>query len=123
MPFLPVLFYFYFLFIYLFFFLQLPQHDPVIIPLGQDSDDESDAEQNSSPASKLGEKASEFLGSLDAFLSNVRQDVEKQQVGSKQYLRMSEARKLIWDKVMCNANFSGKKRVLSKRRKLRLRRP
>ena len=60
--------------------LQLPQHKPVIIPLGQDSD-ESDSEnvpdaKNSSSNSIA--SMGGFLGNLDQFLSNVRQDVEKQ---------------------------------------------
>ena len=60
--------------------LQLPQHKPVIIPLGQDSD-ESDSEtvpdaKNSSSNSSA--SMGGFLGNLDQFLSNVRQDVEQQ---------------------------------------------
>ena len=60
--------------------LQLPQHKPVIIPLGQDSD-ESDSEtvpdaKHSSSNSSI--SMGGFLGNLDQFLSNVRQDVEKQ---------------------------------------------
>lgn len=44
----------------------------MIIPLGRDSDEESDSEE------KTGAPAPNFLGNLDQFLLNVRHDVEKQ---------------------------------------------
>ena len=47
----------------------------MIIPLGGDSEEESDSEN---PSEAKVTSRTGFLGNLDQFLSNVRQDVEKQ---------------------------------------------
>lgn len=73
---------------WLFSLLQFPQHKPVIIPLGDDSDDslsepEADDQMGENAVAQMVENptvlpaaSSNLMGNIDMFLSSVRHDVE-----------------------------------------------